>query len=147
MSEATTKRAGHTFRSAVYLRSLMAELNKAEISARMKAARKATTITGDDGRRSKLTQPAMGELMTMHSRSIQDWENPKHPTVPWDRLDEWAQITGVTKHWLLHGEEQISQPDAAERAAVQEALQELLEAIRRIEGLLQPPAETRSSSA
>jgi transcriptional regulator with XRE-family HTH domain len=73
----------------------MAELDRAAISVRLRQAR------DDVG----LTRPEMAELLTVHFRSIENYESPQKHVIPFDRLDEWAQITGRTKEWLLHGDE------------------------------------------
>lgn len=75
----------------------MAELDRAAISVRIAEAR---------DKRAGLTQPELADILDVHWRTIQDWESPKNGTVPWDRLGEIADATGVTKEWLLHGEQQ-----------------------------------------
>lgn len=81
----------------------MAELDRAEICARIAQAR---TEAG-------MTQAELGETMepSMHWRTVQTWESVKDPRVPWARLDEIARITGRSKEWLLHGTETVSSPD------------------------------------
>lgn len=82
----------------------MNELDRAAISARLKEARE----------RSGLTQSEMADILHVHERSVQDYESVNKTTVPFDRLDEWATATGVTKAWLLQGDEIV---DAGERLA------------------------------
>ena len=77
----------------------MAELDRASINARISQAR---TEAG-------LTQPELGEILSVHWRTVQTWENQKGGRVPWDRLDEIARATGRTRDWLLHGEEPVDQ--------------------------------------
>lgn len=100
MSTATTARATSTFSSGAYLASLMAELDRAQISRRIREAR---LLAGFK------SQEQLGDVMHVHFRTVQDWENPKHQNVPWDRLDELAAVCGVTKIWLLHGDEAPAQ--------------------------------------
>lgn len=96
----TTKtRNVHTFSSAAYLTQLMAELDRAGICRRIAEARE----------RAGLTQPELGDALAepAHWRSVQLWERGEKSkkgvhrwTVPWDRLDDIARITQVTKDWL-----------------------------------------------
>ena len=78
----------------------MGELDRASICARIQEARE----------RAGLTQPELAEALDppVHWRTVQTWESVKDPRVPWDRLDEIARITGVTKEWLLHGDAAVS---------------------------------------
>ena len=87
------------FRSGPYLEKLLAELDRAQINARIKLAR-------DEA---GLTQPELGEILSVHWRTVQTWEDLKGGRVPWDRLDEIAKATGRTRDWLLHGEEPVDQ--------------------------------------
>ena len=111
----------------------MAELDRAAISLRIAEAR---------DKRAGLTQPEIAEILSVHWRTIQDWESPKNSTVPWDRLGEIAEATGVTKEWLLHGEREPTSRDGGELAERLEALEagqvrneELLrELLRRLPG-------------
>lgn len=75
----------------------MAELDRAAISVRLQQARV----------EAGLTQPELGEALSepLHWRTIQNYERPSLPRIPWGILDEWARITGTTKEWLLHGDE------------------------------------------
>lgn len=94
VSVATTSRKVHTFRGGEYVAALMAELSRAAIAQRIATARK----------QAGLDQPELADLMHVHFRTIQDWESPKKQATPWDRLDELAAVTDVSKEWLLHGE-------------------------------------------
>jgi transcriptional regulator with XRE-family HTH domain len=76
----------------------MAELNKAKISQRLQASRK------DAG----LTQQQMADLLHVHKRSVEDYESARNGTVPFDRISEWATLTGTSSEWLLHGIEAAS---------------------------------------
>lgn len=102
MTRTTTSRVRPTFSGGEYVASLMAELNRAEISKRIRQAR---TEAGFKNREQ------LADVLRVHRRTIEDWEDPKHQNVPWDRLEEIAQVTGKTKGWLLHGE----QPEEAGR--------------------------------
>jgi transcriptional regulator with XRE-family HTH domain len=77
-----------------YLANLMAELDRAAISSRL----------GEALRLAGVTQQEAADYLGVHKRSIEDYVSPRKQTVPFDRLEEWATLTGVTKAWLLHGE-------------------------------------------
>jgi len=115
-------RSVRRFSSARYLGELMAELDRAAISARLKQSR---TEAG-------LSQAEMAEILKVHENSVQNWERVTVATVPFDRLEEWAQITNTTKAWLLHGDDAIRQGADAEvlaQLATLEAGQERTEAL------------------
>jgi transcriptional regulator with XRE-family HTH domain len=104
----------------------MAELDRAAISRRLRIARDEVG----------LSRVEMAELLVLHWRTIENYESPKHRVVPFDRLEEWARITGRTKEWLLHGDEPMVSADdrlsaieeTLERVVVQlQALQDLIE--------------------
>lgn len=97
MTGTTDHRERATFDSASYLATLMAELDRAAISTRIRQARKQAGFRNRD---------EIAELLHVHRRTIEDWESPKHANVPWDRLDEIARATGVSREWLLHGEDE-----------------------------------------
>lgn len=69
----------------------MAELQEAEIRGRIKHARK----------EAGLTQEGLAELLEVIPRTVQNYENDH---VPWGRIRDIAEITGVSTRWLLHGE-------------------------------------------
>jgi transcriptional regulator with XRE-family HTH domain len=96
ITETTIGRDSRSFRGGDYVVSLMAELDRAEISKRIRAARK---VAGFRNRRD------LADVMQVHWRTIEDWENPKHQNVPYDRMEELALVLHTTKWWLLHGEE------------------------------------------
>lgn len=128
MSSAATKaRKDRTFSRESYVAHLMAELNHTEICHRIAVARKQTGLGQKD----------FAELLAppMSYRTIQTWESVKDPVVPWDRLDEIARLTRVTKEWLLHGDERVMAP---ERSVILSELAELRQliagALRRLDG-------------
>jgi transcriptional regulator with XRE-family HTH domain len=114
MSSLTKTRKDRTFRSGPYLARLMAELDRAAISTRL----------GESREQAGLTQPEIADVLHVHWRTVQNWESPRDSAVPWDRLDEWAQITGRPKEWLLHGDPPESKPDLSE---INAKLDQLLE--------------------
>lgn len=116
MTGTTEHRERSTFTSASYLATLMAELDRAAISTRIRQARKEAGFRNRD---------EIAELLHVHRRSIEDWENPKHPNVPWDRLDEIAGACGVTRDWLLHGEPEGEADELASLALRLESLEAL----------------------
>jgi transcriptional regulator with XRE-family HTH domain len=114
-----------TFRSDGYLAQLMGELDRAAISLRLAQARAEVA----------LTQSEMAELLTAHLRSIQNYESPKKHVIPFDRLEQWAQITGRTKEWLLHGDQpRIVADDRLQ--AIEERLERLEAGLLRVEQIL-----------
>lgn len=134
----------------------MAELDRAAISLRL----------GESREQAGLTQPEMAEALTrrrhgedesLHWRTVQNYESPKKAVIPWDLLDQWARITGVTKTWLLHGTdggeltpEMVERLEAAIAGLAEEArhLRELSaqqeQLVVRLEQLL-PPADAAQS--
>lgn len=74
----------------------MAELDRAAVSSRIGVARK----------QSGLTQHEFADVMSVHFRTVQNWESLRDDRVPWDRLDEIARVTNVTRDWLLHGDQE-----------------------------------------
>lgn len=119
-----------------YLHELMAELDRAAISLRLRESLQTAGIR----------QHEMADLLHVHKRSIEDYVSPKVATVPFDRLDEWAKITGATKEWLLHGEEAVLPAEAI--ASLQSDVAELREMVERIleqlPGQASPPAASGS---
>lgn len=99
---ATISRKVRTFRGGEYVAALMAELSRAAIAQRISRARK----------QAGLTQHELADVMHVHYRTVQDWESVRKEATPWDRLDELAAVTGVTRNWLLHGEDEEAVPDA-----------------------------------
>jgi transcriptional regulator with XRE-family HTH domain len=76
---------------------LMAELDRLAVRERIAGARK----------EAGLRQHELAEILNVTPRTVQNWESAKHPiTPPWDRMDEISAALGVTKTWLLHGDEQ-----------------------------------------
>jgi transcriptional regulator with XRE-family HTH domain len=118
-SEAKSPRKLRTFPSDAYPMSLMGEIDRAAISLRLAQAR------AEVG----LNQPEMAELLTVHWRSVQNYESPKMRVIPFDRLDQWAQITGRTKEWLLHGDEPLIVADDR-LAAIEMELREIRDQLK-----------------
>lgn len=126
MIPATTLPATTTFRGGDYVASLMAELNRAAICTRIKLAQK----------QSGLTQAELADLMHVHINTVQNWSSAKTAIVPWDRLDEIARSTSVSKDWLLHGEDQPATPHglSEELQQVRELVEEILDRLPGREG-------------
>lgn len=115
-----------TFRRDGYLAQLMGELDRAAIGLRLRQARE----------EAGLSRPEMAELLTVHWRTIQNYESPKEHVVPFDRLDEWARITGRPKEWLLHGDDPVVLGDDR-LGAIEHELAEINTRLDRLEKLLQ----------
>ena len=105
-ASATNVAKSGTFSSATYLADLLVELDRAAICRRIAEARQ----------RAGLTQPELAEALRqpVHWRTVQVWERGQRSrkgehqwVVPWDRLDDIASVLGVTKVWLLHGDEPV----------------------------------------
>jgi transcriptional regulator with XRE-family HTH domain len=74
-------------------RKTVARLNRSAIAGRIKEARE----------ESGLTQEEMALAMHVYKRTWQNYENVKQPRIPWDRMEDIAEITGKPSEWLLHG--------------------------------------------
>jgi transcriptional regulator with XRE-family HTH domain len=127
------------FESGPYLSSLMAELDRAQISARMKQSRE----------QAGLKQREIADLLHSHWRTVQEWENVKNPNVPWDRLDDWAHATGVRRDWLLTGDDRpVSEPATVEEIRqVRADVAELRDVVDRILELLLEQDDSREKPA
>ena len=121
----------------LYLARLLEDMDRAAISTRLKAAREEAGVT----------QEEMADILSVHVRSIQDYERPSLKTVPFDRLDEWAAATGKTKTWLLQGDEAVESDRLANLEARLESVAGALELLEkgqaRILDVLQGGAEAR----
>jgi transcriptional regulator with XRE-family HTH domain len=93
----------------------MAELDRAAISVRLGQARDQAGI-----KQTELADALQRDGEPLHFRTVQNYESPKNPRVPWDLLDQWATITGTTKEWLLHGDDLT--PELPPLQELQEAL-------------------------
>lgn len=85
-------------KGATRLERRMTELEKAQISERIKTARV----------QAGLTQEELADLLHVRARTIANYEADR---VPWRLLDKIAEFTGVSQQWLLHGIA-ASEPDA-----------------------------------
>jgi transcriptional regulator with XRE-family HTH domain len=122
---AKSPRNFRTFSGDGYVAQLMGELDRAAISLRLAQAR---VEVG-------LTQAELAELLSIHFRSVQNYESPRERRIPFDLLDHWAQITGRTKEWLLHGDQpRIVADDRLE--AIEERLERLEAGLLRVEEIL-----------
>ena len=125
-------KTGDTFSSSVYLESLMVELERAAISTRIKQAR----------RRTGLPQRELADLMHVHWRTIQEWENPRAKTLPIDRLQELAGLLNSSAEWLLYGDKTpVFEPSEAEE--IKQSISDLRKRVDQMIGLLE--AHTRTS--
>lgn len=85
MDSWTTK--SRTFRTFL----LLMEIEPERIRARLRQARK----------EAGLSQAALAELLEVHKRSIENYENVR---VPWDHLNEYARLTNRPTEWFLYGD-------------------------------------------
>jgi transcriptional regulator with XRE-family HTH domain len=131
MSETTAHRDRATFTSATYLATLMAELDRAKISERIRLARKQAGFRN---------RHDLADVLQVHWRTVEDWENPKHQNVPWDRMQELADVLNVEKHWLLHGD-----PEPRPGADA-EALTEIARRLGELEAVVQDQGRATTAS-
>lgn len=96
----------------------MAELDRAEISNRIRLARKQAGFRN---------RQMLADVMQVHWRTIEDWENPKHANVPWDRMEELSGVLNVQKMWILHGEDVVGEAALASLDSRLEELEALTE--------------------
>lgn len=130
---ATTSRNVRKFSGGEYVARLMAELSRVGIAQRIATARK----------QAGLSQHEFADVLGVHWRTVQDWESPKKDTTPWDHLDEIAQVTGVSRTWLLHGDHGAEVVDAASidrrLQSLEASVTELAALVRRALELLDAP--------
>jgi transcriptional regulator with XRE-family HTH domain len=100
---------------------LLMQLDRPAIRRRIRSARKAAG----------LTQQELAELMRVHKRTVENWENEY---VPWERLNELASVLAREVEWFLYGGDIIAaaKRDEAE-AVVLAAVARLDERLDRIE--------------
>lgn len=103
----------------------MAELDRAAISNRIRVARKQAGFRN---------RQMLADVMQVHWRTIEDWENPKHSNVPWDRMEELSGVLNVQKMWLLHGEPEEAEGGAA---SISLRLQSLEEDLAKLTALIE----------
>lgn len=99
-------------------------LDRPGISRRLRQAREQQGLTREE----------MAELLKVHIRSMDGYENPKAHTLPFDRMAEISEITGVSLSWLLHGDEgpeQVLYETLENVARVMENLTERVEALEQ----------------
>lgn len=101
----TTK--SRTFRTFL----LLMEFEPERIRARLRDARK----------EAGLTQQELADLMHVHKRSIENYENER---IPWDRLNDYARLLNREVEWFLFGEEAI--PPEGQLSAVADAVEALV---------------------
>lgn len=71
-------------------------------------------------------------MLQVHARTIENWENPKDSNVPYERMQELADVLNVDKRWLLHGDPEPAQGSADETLAeILRRLGELEETVQR----------------
>lgn len=118
---ATDSRNERRFRGGEYVANLMAELNRLAIAQRVQQARE----------EAGLKQREVAEALQVHWRTVQNWESQANPIVAWDRLDELSDLLGVSKPWLIHGEETIRETNrlADRLEALEEKVADGFEAI------------------
>lgn len=118
----TAQKLGHTVATTngprAYLAALMAELDRAAISLRLH----------DSLEKSGMTQQEAADYLHVHKRTVEDYVSSKKATVPFDRLEEWAAMTGVRKEWLLHGDVAWESPSEERWAKLEAEMTRLADA-------------------
>lgn len=101
---------------------LMRELDPAGIRQRIRQARK---VIG-------LTQQDLADLLQVHKRTIENYENVRVP--PWDEINPLAAALGINVGWLLHGESatEPAEPTSAQLAALEVHLEQVATAVDRL---------------
>lgn len=74
--------------------SMVSGIDRSAISARIAEARL----------QAGFTQAELADVMDVHYRTVQNWETASRG-VPFERLEELADVLGVSRRWLLHGDE------------------------------------------
>ena len=70
----------------------------------------------------------------VHPNALEQWENPKIRTVPFDQLLRLASLYGVTIGWLLRGEEDPDDQVTVALELVDRTLGHLVERVEALEG-------------
>lgn len=100
-------------------------LLRQQIGARVKQARKAAGLTG---------QQLADALGITYASTIYDWERGE---TPWDQISRLAEVLDMTPEWILHG------PTALEQIRlVRDLVDELLPAVEQLASALrglEPP--------
>jgi transcriptional regulator with XRE-family HTH domain len=124
-------------------RTEMAELQRAQITARIKQAR---TEAG-------LTQHEMAEALDVGPRTYQNYESEKAPRVPWNLLGRIAEITGKSSQWLIHGTPDLlgELGDSTQLDRIEASVKDLAEAVSLLAARLpesreDPPQAGRASA-
>lgn len=115
---------------------LMAQLQEAQIRTRLKEARV----------KAGLSRARMADLLTVHPKSVENYEVER---VPWQLVNAWAEITGTSVEFLLHGKKPTLEVDNGDRLERIEALLvEIRNALRGQAGLpaLDPALEPDAPS-
>lgn len=97
-----------------------------------------------------LTREELSQILGVHIRSVDGWENPKAHTLPFDRMADIAEVTGVTLGWLMQGDEGPERVllDTLDRvASALENLTARVEAMERVVTASQPQRPARKSRA
>lgn len=100
----------------------MAEIERRQITGRIKKARK----------EAGLTQAEMAEALQVYGRTYQNYESEKSPRVPWGELDKIAKLTGKTTQWIIHGDTPTPFGDTTGEADLRAAVDRLEDQVRSI---------------
>lgn len=135
----TKVRNERTFSSSAYLEALMNAVDRGAICSRLKHARK----------EARLSQREVAERFAVHENTVQLWENGQKNkrgvhaySVPWDRMDDLAEMYGVTVGWVRHGDSpplNRPSPVEAQLERFSAAIDRLVNVLERFEDRLDDP--------
>jgi transcriptional regulator with XRE-family HTH domain len=77
-----------------------------------------------------LTQAEAADLLSVHKRTIENWE---HVRVPWRDLNRLAEVYGKPLDWFLHGDAAIERDEEtnARLERIEQVLEELVARLER----------------
>lgn len=113
------------------LQRRMTELERAQISERIKQARK----------QAGLTQQELADLLHVQARTIANYESDR---VPWRLLGKIAEATNVSQEWLLRGEQPAP---ASDLVGLREEISDVQAQLARIEQLVRQLVEPQGRKA
>lgn len=88
-------------------------INRVAVKERLREARDSVGLTQDE----------LAELVGVHIGTIKEWENVNRQSLPFKKLDEVTRALGVSRDWLLYGN------DRDDQRVFQEGVQQVLAAL------------------
>jgi transcriptional regulator with XRE-family HTH domain len=93
---------------------LMAKLRDEQIRVRLRQARDETGMS----------RAVFGDVLQVHPASIEAWESGARG-VPYGMINAWAEATGKSVEWLMHGHEPVEIPQADQLERIERVLLEI----------------------